>query len=129
MNLNHVMLAGNIGTDITVNSLNQNRIAVTFSLSTTETFLDRNNEQRSVTTWHRVDVTNQNAAKFLRDYAAKGDNIFLTGKETLDKYTSNGNTRYSPKVAVTELDGHQVQMLCRSARNQQSQGQTQSQAA
>lgn len=104
ISVNKVILVGNLGKDPELRSTPQGKSVCTFSLATTERYLDKvTNEWKDVTEWHNVVIWER-----LADYAAqrlkKGSKIYLEGSLKHRSYEGkDGVTRYITEVLAREL--------------------------
>jgi single-strand DNA-binding protein len=109
--LNKVMLIGNIGKDPEVYVFDNGNKKISFSLATTESYLDKNtNEWVEQTEWHNIA-----GYRYLADKNfAKGDMVYVEGKIKTRKYTDKDqNERY-----ITEIVADKINILIRrSAEN------------
>jgi single-strand DNA-binding protein len=110
--LNRVTLMGNLGRDPEVRRLENGTAVGKFSVATTESYKDANNEWQNLTEWHDIVVWRkqaEEAEKFLK----KGSSVYIEGKLTHRKYTDkNGVERYA-----TEVVAAMCKPLERTARN------------
>ena len=81
--INQVTLIGNAGRDIEVRTLENGTKVAAFSLATTESYKDKNDQWQNITEWHNIVVwkPSDTVCKI-----AKGDKVFIQGKITNRKY-------------------------------------------
>lgn len=104
--LNKVTLIGNLGKDPSIQTLEGNVKVAKFSLATTETFKDSNNQSQSTTDWHNI-VCWRGLADLAEKYLKKGSMIYVEGKlktRTFDDKEGN-------KKSVTEILAEQLILL------------------
>lgn len=106
--LNKVTLIGNLGKDPEVTVLEGNVAVAKFSLATTETFRDKNNQLQSQTDWHAI-VLWRGLAELAQTYLRKGSLIYLEGKLKHRHYDDAQGQRHY----VTEVVGDHFLMLDR----------------
>jgi single-strand DNA-binding protein len=99
--VNKVILIGRLGDDPDVRYLPSGAGVANLSLATNEKYKD---EER--TDWHKV-VAFGNTAEFLKNYAGKGDRIYVEGRIQYESWEDQeGNKRYGTKIIA-----NQVQLL------------------
>jgi single-strand DNA-binding protein len=110
--VNKVILIGNLGADPEVRRLNSGDPVVSFRLATSETWRDRNtNERRERTEWHNVVIFNDNLAKVAEQYLKKGMKVYIEGQLQTRKWTDQqGQDRYTTEVVLQKYRG-ELQML------------------
>lgn len=105
--VNKVILVGNLGKDPEVRSLESGAKVATFSIATTESYKDRNtNERVDKTEWHNI-VLWRGLAEVAEKYLRKGNQVYVEGKlQTRSYEDKDGITRYT-----TEIVGQNMTML------------------
>ena len=83
--LNKVILIGNLGQDPDVRQFETNSVA-SFSLATSESYIDKTGQKQTITEWHRINVWGK-AAETVQKYLKKGSKVYVEGKITYRKYT------------------------------------------
>ncbi|MEM7162691.1 MAG: single-stranded DNA-binding protein [Bacteroidota bacterium] len=113
--INKVILVGNLGKDPEIRHLENGATLARFPLATSETYTDRNtNEKRTLTEWHNV-VLWRGLAQIAEKYLMKGKQVYIEGKIKTRQWTDQeGNTRYT-----TEIVGDQMQLLGRADNGNQ----------
>ncbi len=108
--INKVILVGNLGKDPEIRNLENGATLARFPLATSETYTDRNtNEKKTITDWHNV-VLWRGLATIAEKYLSKGKQVYIEGKIKTRQWTdAEGNTRYT-----TEIVGDQMQLLGRA---------------
>ena len=108
--INKVILVGNLGKDPEIKNLENGATLARFPLATSETYTDRNtNERKTITDWHNV-VLWRGLATIAEKYLSKGKQVYIEGKIKTRQWTdAEGNTRYT-----TEIVGDQMQLLGRA---------------
>ena len=101
--LNKVTLIGNLGKDPDVQQLDGNVSVAKFSLATTETFKDRNDQSHTDTEWHTI-VLWRSLAELAGTYLRKGSHVYVEGKLKTRQYDDKeGNKRYVTEVVAEQL--------------------------
>ncbi len=105
--LNRATLIGNLGRDPEVRPMEgSNRIKVTFSLATNETYTNKEGQRISQTEWHNV-VLWSPIAEIAEKYLKKGRQVYIDGKITTRSYQDrDGNNRN-----ITEIVGRNLVLL------------------
>ncbi len=105
--VNKVILVGNLGRDPEVRALESGAKVASFSIATTESYRDRNtNERVDKTEWHNI-VLWRGLAEIAEKYLRKGSQVYIEGKlQTRSYEDKDGNTRYT-----TEVVGQNMTML------------------
>jgi len=105
--VNKVILIGNLGKDPEVRRLENGAVVASFSLATSETFIDKTTgERRENTDWHNI-VLWRGLAEVAEKYARKGQKIYVEGKLKTRSWTDkDGNIRYT-----TEILGESMTLL------------------
>lgn len=102
--VNKVILIGNLGKDPEVRRLENGAVVASFSLATSETYVDKNTgERRDTTDWHNI-VCWRGLAEIAEKYIHKGTKIYVEGKlKTRSWQDREGNTRYTTEVLAEEM--------------------------
>ncbi len=100
--MNEVTLIGFVGRDVEVRYQQTGEPIANFSFATSESWKDKTSgERQERTEWHRVEVFGP-AAKFCRDYVAKGTKLLVRGAIHYDEWTDkDGNKRNTTKIRVS----------------------------
>ncbi|MBP9133826.1 MAG: single-stranded DNA-binding protein [Saprospiraceae bacterium] len=83
--VNKVILIGNLGQDPEIRQFETNSVA-SFSLATSESYIDKAGQKQTITEWHRISVWGK-AAEIVQKYLKKGSKVYVEGKLTYRKYT------------------------------------------
>ena len=99
--INKVILVGNMGKDPEVRHLEGGSTVASFSLATSETYVDRRtNEKITQTEWHNI-VAWRKTAEFVEKYLGKGRQVYVEGKLKTRNWTDKeGVTRYTTEVVA-----------------------------
>lgn len=99
--VNRAVLIGYLGRDPEVRYAQSGDPIANFSLATTESWKDRGGQKQERTDWHRVEVFGP-SAKFVRDYLAKGRQVYVEGSIVYDEWIDkDGNKRNTTKIRVS----------------------------
>lgn len=100
---NSVQLIGNVGKEPQVRSFESGKTMASFSLATSESYLDANGKRVNNTQWHKV-VAWGKTANFVESYIDKGNRIALEGKLVHRSYDDKeGTTKYITEIVVSEI--------------------------
>lgn len=101
--INKITLIGRLGGDPDLRLLENGTAVCKFSLATSESYKDKNEEWQQKTEWHTVIVWRdlaERAAKNLK----KGGLAYIEGKMTYRKYTDKeGTERYASEVVADNV--------------------------
>lgn len=125
MNINRVILVGNVAAD-PESRMTQSGTAVTnFRMATNRVYTDRNGEKQEQTEFHRV-VAWARLAEIVRDYLVKGQLVAVEGRiQTRSFEGRDGQKRW-----ITEIVADAIQLGPKAGqRGGQSQGSSQSAAS
>ena len=120
--VNKVVLVGRLGKDPEVRPLNNGGKVVTLSVATSESWQDKqSNERKEKTEWHSVVVWNERTAEFAEKYLTKGALVYVEGQLETRKFTDNsGADRYKTEVVLRPFRGELTSL---SSDGQQAGGQ------
>ena len=102
--VNKVILIGNLGADPEVKRMTSGDSITTFSIATSESWVDRNTNQRQERTeWHRV-VAFRQLADIMAQYLRKGSRVYIEGKLQTRKWQDqNGIDRYTTEIIASDM--------------------------
>ncbi len=102
--VNKVILIGNVGRDPEIRRLENGIVIASFSIATSETYLDKTtNERKENTDWHNI-VMYRGLAEIAEKYVHKGDKLYVEGKLRTRSWNDlNGNPRYTTEVVTEEM--------------------------
>ena len=105
--VNKVILVGTLGRDPESKSFPNGGSITSFSIATTDSWIDKNSGQRQeATEWHRI-ATNNRLAEIAQQYLKKGSKVYIEGSLRTRKWTDkDGVERYT-----TEVRAESMQML------------------
>jgi single-strand DNA-binding protein len=99
--INKVTLIGNIGKDAETRTLENGTQVCSFSVATTESYKDKNDQWQDQTEWHNVVVwrPSQNVASL-----PKGAKVYIEGKISYRKYKDkDGNDRTTTDIVASTV--------------------------
>ncbi len=108
--LNKVILIGNLGKDPEVRSMNNGGEVVSFSIATSESWTDKQtNERKDKTEWHNIVIFNENLGRVAKTYLKKGSTCYLEGAMQTRKWTDqSGQDKYTTEVVLQRFRGELV---------------------
>lgn len=97
---NKVILIGNVGKDPDCRKINE-QPCCTFSLATSESYKDKNDEWQNLTEWHNI-VTWRKTAEYCEKYLKKGMQVLVEGKIKSRSWQDkdSGKTVYATDIVV-----------------------------
>lgn len=103
--VNKVILIGNLGKDPEVRRLENGAVVASFSIATSETYMDKKTgEKRDNTDWHNI-VVWRGLAEVTEKFIKKGMKIYVEGKLRTRSWQDKENvTRYTTEVVADELN-------------------------
>lgn len=101
--LNRTTLIGNLGKDPELKRLESGKAIAKFSVATSKSYQDKNNEWQNVTTWHNIVVWGDRAEKAERKLK-KGSRVYLEGEISNRTYEDrDGNKRTITEIVATYI--------------------------
>lgn len=101
--MNSVKLIGNVGAEVNILNFEAGKKA-SFSMATTDSYTDKNNQQVKNTAWHNV-IAWGKLADACEELIKKGKMVSVEGKINYRNYTNSQNQ----KVYVTEIQAFKVE--------------------
>ena len=115
--INKAIILGRLGKDPEMRSTQSGSSITTLSVATSETWKDKSSgEKKEKTEWHRVVIFAEGIAKAIKQYAAKGDLVYVEGKVVTRKWEKDGVERYTTEIVVDF--GGSVKMLGSRSSNE-----------
>ena len=119
--LNQVTLLGNLGNEPEVRSFQNGGRVLTFSVATSETWKDRNGEQRERTEWHRVVVHVDGLIDIGERHLRKGSKVLVQGKLETREWTDQGGARrFATEIALRPFQSNLVLLDSPGGRDESS---------
>ncbi len=117
--VNKVILVGNLGGDPDVRHTKDGKPVVNLSVATSETWRDRNsNERRERTEWHRVVIFSEGLGRVAQQYLRKGAKVYVEGQLQTSKWTDQqGAERYTTEVVISGFNGTFTMLDSRNSRD------------
>ena len=103
--VNKVFLIGNIGSEPVARTFSNNNRHMSFSLATNERWKSKTGEKQEKTSWHKISIFNENLIKLIESYAGMGSKIYIEGKLSTRKYTSDSGEKYVTEVVLERYNG------------------------
>jgi single-strand DNA-binding protein len=102
--VNKVILIGNLGKDPEVRRLENGAVLASFSIATSESYIDKHSgDKKEITDWHDI-VLWRGLAEVAEKYLVKGTKIYVEGKLKKRSWQDKeGLTRYSTEVVGDEM--------------------------
>jgi single-strand DNA-binding protein len=106
--INKVILVGNLGKDVQVQTFENGIKKASFSVATDESYKDRSGQKVDRTEWHNV-VMWRGLAEVAERYLRKGSKVYIEGRIRTRQYVDQQNiTRY-----FTDIEAQNMVMLDR----------------
>ena len=100
MNLNKVQLIGRVGKDPELKGLPSGSSVCSFSMATTRSYKDKNQEKQESTEWHNI-VSWGKQAETIAQYVRKGALLYIEGRiETRSWEGEGGKKQYRTEIIV-----------------------------
>lgn len=99
---NKVILAGNVGKDPEIKTLQSGVKLASFSLATSKKWKDDGGEQHEKTEWHNCTAWRK-LADIVEKYVKKGDALLIEGEIVYETSEKDGKKSYFTKINVGEL--------------------------
>ncbi len=102
--VNKVILIGNLGKDPEVRRLENGAVLASFSIATSESYVDKQSgDKKEITDWHDI-VLWRGLAEVAEKYLVKGTKVYVEGKLKKRSWQDKeGLTRYSTEVVGDEM--------------------------
>lgn len=107
MDLNKVMLIGNVGQDPEIKTLPSGKQVVNFSVATNRSWIDKaSGERKQDTQWHRVNSFNEGIVEIVGRYVAKGSRVYIEGEVRYRKFNdANGVEKWTTDIVIPPFGG------------------------
>ena len=101
--MNLVILKGNIGNDPVIKSFEWGKTA-SFSLATTESYLNKKKERITETDWHNISFTGA-VCDVIEKHLHKGEQVIITGRIKYRSYEDKqGVTKYITEIKADTFE-------------------------
>lgn len=119
INVNKAFLVGHLGADPEIKGVHGD--VVTLRVATSESWKDKQGERQERTQWHTVVVFAEATAKYLAEYAHKGDMVCVEGQIETRKWERGPNDNvYFTEIMVKPYIGS-VQILAKQPREEREE--------
>jgi single-strand DNA-binding protein len=107
LSLNKAMVIGNLGRDPEIRSTQDGKEIASFSIATTESWIDKaTGERKEKTEWHRITVFAQPLVAMIKKYVHKGSKLYVEGSLQTRKWQDQGGVeRYTTEIVVQPYSG------------------------
>jgi single-strand DNA-binding protein len=99
MNINKVLVAGNITKDIELKALPNGTSVASFGLASNRTWKDANGEKQEQVEFHNIVVFGKQADT-IKQYCVKGQNLFVEGRLQTRSWESDGKKLYRTEIVL-----------------------------
>lgn len=121
--LNEVKLIGNVGKDVELKLLDNDKKVARIVLATNKTFKKQNGEKESRTEWHNIECWGD-MAQFCGNYVKKGMLLYICGELRTDSYEKDGVKQYRTKISGNEVKILNTTSTSNDAKSKESDNST-----
>ena len=108
MDLNKVMLIGNVGADPEYHQMSGDKELARFSLATSRKW-KKDGQQHEDTSWHNIVVFNPYLIdKVIKKFVQKGTRLYLEGEIKTRSYEKDGNKQFITEIIVPQIRGEMM---------------------
>jgi single-strand DNA-binding protein len=100
--LNEANLIGNVGKDVELKHLDNDKKVAKIVLATNKTYKKANGEKESKTEWHNIEFWGD-TAQFCGNYIKKGMMLYVSGELRTDQFEKEGQKHYRTKIVGNEI--------------------------
>jgi single-strand DNA-binding protein len=100
--LNEANLIGNVGKDVELKHLDNDKKVAKIVLATNKTYKKANGEKESKTEWHNIEFWGD-TAQFCGNYIKKGMMLYISGELRTDQFEKEGQKHYRTKIVGNEI--------------------------
>lgn len=100
--LNEANLIGNVGKDVELKHLDNDKKVAKIVLATNKTYKKQNGEKESKTEWHNIEFWGE-TAQFCGNYIKKGMMLYVSGELRTDQFEKDGQKHYRTKIVGNEI--------------------------
>jgi len=101
MSINQANLLGNVGNDPIIRSTQDGKKIATFSLATSESWKNKNEEKQEKVQWHNIVIFAEGLANVVEKYVKKGTKLFIQGSIQTRKWTDkSGVEKYTTEIVL-----------------------------
>ena len=118
--INKVILVGNLGREPEFRSTQDGREVCNFPLATSESWRDKNTQERKEKTeWHRVVIFSPGLVTIAKTYLKKGSKIYLEGSLQTRKWqdAATGTEKYTTEVILQGFNSTIMMLDSRGGAN------------
>jgi single-strand DNA-binding protein len=105
--VNKAIIVGNLGRDPESRTVQNGGKVVSFSLATSETWMDRaSGERKEKTQWHRIVIWDEKLGEVAEKYLKKGSKCYVEGQIETRKFTDkDGAERETTEIVLKAFRG------------------------
>lgn len=118
--VNKAIVLGNVGQNPSFQTFSNGNMSCSFSVATSEVWIDKQGNQQERTEWHRIVIFGK-LAEVAKNHVVAGMKVYVEGSMQTRKYTDKqGIERYTTEVVLSGYDSV-FQMLSRGKESGQPQ--------
>lgn len=101
MSVNKVMLIGRVGSDVTIRTAGDQKVA-SFTLATSEKYKGKDGNMVENTEWHNISIWGK-LAEVAEKYVTKGTQLYIEGKIKTEKYQKDGQDKFIVRIVANSM--------------------------
>lgn len=101
MSVNKVILIGRVGSDITIRTAGDQKVA-SFTLATSEKYRGKDGNMVENTEWHNISIWGK-LAEVAEKYVTKGTQLYIEGKIKTEKYQKDGQDKFIVRIVANSM--------------------------
>ncbi|MBL0690273.1 MAG: single-stranded DNA-binding protein [Alphaproteobacteria bacterium] len=110
--INKITIIGNLGGDPEIRSTKDNLQIASFSVATSENWIDKSSgERRDKTEWHRVVVFIPGLVGVIEKYLKKGMKVYIEGSMRYRQWTDDAGTKRTSSEVVLSGGGNSTFLM------------------
>lgn len=101
MSVNRVFLIGRVGSDVTIRTAGDQKVA-SFTLATSEKYKGKDGNMVENTEWHNISIWGK-LAEVAEKYVTKGTQLYVEGKIKTEKYQKDGQDKFIVRIVANSM--------------------------
>lgn len=101
MSVNRVFLIGRVGSDVTIRTAGDQKVA-SFTLATSEKYKGKDGNMVENTEWHNISIWGK-LAEVAEKYVTKGTQLYIEGKIKTEKYQKDGQDKFIVRIVANSM--------------------------
>jgi single-strand DNA-binding protein len=100
--LNHCEFIGRLGGDVDTRYMTNGKAVSSFSIAVGSQWKDKSGAKQESTEWVSCTAFDK-IGEICGEYLKKGSQVYVSGRMKTDKYEKDGQTRYSTKIVIENM--------------------------